>query len=30
MRISDLKQDQYERSVTIGSNELYKHVQCCR
>jgi len=24
MQICDLKQDQYERSVKIGSNELYK------
>jgi len=30
MLICDLKQDQYERSVKIGSNELYKHEQSCK
>jgi len=27
MRICDIKQEQYQRSVKIGSNELYKHDQ---
>jgi len=30
MQIHDLKQDQRERSVKAGSNELYKHDQCYR
>jgi len=30
MQIYDLKQEQYERLVKIGSNEWYKYEQCCR
>jgi len=30
MRICELSQEQYERLVKIGSNELDKHKQCCR
>jgi len=30
MRICDLKQEQYERSAKIDSNELYQHEQCYR
>jgi len=30
MKICNLKQEQYERSIKIGSNELYKHEKCCR
>jgi len=30
MQIRDLKQYQCKRSVKTGSNEFYKHDQCCR
>ena len=30
MQICDLKQEQCKRLIKTGSNELYKHAQCCR